>query len=80
MIGWKQTKPQTIDVMTLIFSSPEHEVLKVSYCDQSLSVVRPSDNNCLKNISSETTKPDSLKLYRKFHCMTPWPTLLDLCL
>ena len=25
---------------TLVFSSPEHEVLKVRYCDQSLSVVR----------------------------------------
>ena len=24
----------------LLFSSPEHEVLMVSYCDQSLSVVR----------------------------------------
>ena len=25
---------------TCIFSSPEHEVLMVSYCDQSMSVVR----------------------------------------
>ena len=114
------------------FSSPVHGVLKVSYCDQSLSVVRPShpsvrpstivkkpissettssnsmklcrkflgwpstkiqlgvqlinSNNkmgdfliCFKNIS-ETTRPDSLKLYRKLHCMTLWPTLLDICL
>ena len=29
-------------------SSPEHEVVNVSYCDRSLSVVRPSVNNCLK--------------------------------
>ena len=27
-------------VYSFIFSSPEHEVLMVSYCDQSLSVVR----------------------------------------
>ena len=26
----------------LVFSSPEHEVLRVSYCDHSLSVCRPS--------------------------------------
>ena len=28
------------NMCSLIFSSPEHEVLMVSYCDQSLSVVR----------------------------------------
>ena len=28
------------DVVKRFFSSPEHEVLMVSYCDQSLSVVR----------------------------------------
>ena len=161
--------------VSIFISSPEHEVVNVSYCDRSLSVVRPSVNNCLKKhllwnyvakfnfvfkiqqwghdwsttttttatttkwltscsalknhllwnyqskiketlqeaslgnllqkynnmsrlinnnnnnlanflfcfkktISSETTRPDSLKLYRKFYCMTPWPILLDLCL
>ena len=31
-----------------LFSSPEHEVLMVNYCDQSLSVVsRPCDVNVL---------------------------------
>ena len=27
-------------IAMLLFSSPEHEVLMVSYCDQSMSVVR----------------------------------------
>ena len=32
------------------FSSPEHEVLMVSYCDQSLSVVRHSSSTiCFKS-------------------------------
>ena len=31
-----------------IFSSPEHEVLIVSYCDQSLSVVRALSTFCFK--------------------------------
>ena len=31
---------ETLGNMLMIFSSPEHEVLMVSYCDQSLSVVR----------------------------------------
>ena len=31
-----------------LFSSPEHYVLRVSYCDRSLSGVRPSVNNYLK--------------------------------
>ena len=29
-----------VNVLSIIVSSPEHEVLMVSYCDQSLSVVR----------------------------------------
>ena len=29
-----------LNINVTIFSSPEHEVLMVSYCDQSLSVVR----------------------------------------
>ena len=33
-----------------IFSSPEHEVLMVSYCDQSMSVVRrPLSTICFKS-------------------------------
>ena len=35
---------------TLSFSSPEHEVLMVSYCDQSLSVVRALLTFCFKRL------------------------------
>ena len=35
-------------VHNFLFSSPEHIVLRVSYCDRSLSGVRPSVNNYLK--------------------------------
>ena len=32
-----------IEILLFLFSSPEHEVLMVSYCDQSMSVIlRPS--------------------------------------
>ena len=40
----------------VLFSSPEHNVLRVSYCDRSMSDVRPSvwpsvrPNNYLKNL------------------------------
>ena len=33
-----------------VFSSPEHEVLMVSYCDQSLSVVRALSTFCFKQL------------------------------
>ena len=32
------------------FSSPEHEVLMVNYCDQSLSVVRALSSFCFKRL------------------------------
>ena len=64
------------------FSSPEHNVL-VSFSDRSLSVVRTYVNNCLKNISSETTRSISMKHHRKLLWVTlyknttrrhDWPT------
>ena len=36
--------------LKLVFSSPEHEVLMVSYCDQSLSVVRALSTFCFKQL------------------------------
>ena len=33
-----------------VFSSPEHNVLRGSYCDRSSSGVRPSVNNFFKNL------------------------------
>ena len=39
-----------VKVTVAIFSSPEHEVLMVSYCDQSMSIVRrPSSTICSKS-------------------------------
>ena len=38
-----------------LFSSPEHEVLMVSYCDQSLSVVRALSTFALNDFSSKST-------------------------
>ena len=31
-----------------VFSSPEHEVLMMSYCDQSLSIIRALSTFCFK--------------------------------
>ena len=48
--------------------SPEHEVLKVSYCGQSMSVVRRAScgvNNCFKGLTSYTPGPFDSKLGRK---------------
>ena len=36
----KETVGHYFERISVDFSSPEHEVLMVSYCDQSLSVVR----------------------------------------
>ena len=43
-----------VNVTVAFFSSPEHEVLMVSYCDQSLSVVR---RPCVVNFLLRTTSP-----------------------
>ena len=38
------------------------------------TTIWPTSCFALKKTSPETTRPDSL-----IHCMSPWPTLLDLC-
>ena len=43
-------------VILMLFSSPEHEVYMVSYCDQSLSVVR---RPCVVNFLLYTTSPQN---------------------
>ena len=49
-----------------IFSSPEHEVLMVSYCGQSMSIVRRAASTiALKAYSSYTPGPIDLILGRK---------------
>ena len=48
-----KTKIQTDLTDASIFSSPEHEVLMVSYCGQSMSVMRRLScgvNNCFKSL------------------------------
>ena len=42
---------QNIDAnLPWLFSSPEHNMLRMSYCDRSMSGVHPSVNNYLKNL------------------------------
>ena len=49
-----------------LFSSPEHKVLMVSYCGQSMSVVRRAASTiALKAYSSYTPGPIDLILGRK---------------
>ena len=45
-----------------LFSSPEHEVLMVSYCDQSLSVVRALSTFCFKGLLLQNSSTD-FKIY-----------------
>ena len=53
-------------VFVFVFSSPEHEVLMVSYCGQSMSVVRRAASTiALKAYSSYTPGPIDLMLGRK---------------
>ena len=62
---------QEIDIFFLsptiffyIFSSPEHNVLGMSYCDQSMSGVRLSVNNCLKNLLLRNRPTDVTEIHR----------------
>ena len=57
----EEDRSQAYGLVLVFFSSPEHEVLMVSYCDQSLSVVRPpSSVRCqlfpLNDFSSKTAR------------------------
>jgi len=40
-----------------VFSSPEHKVLRVSYCDRSLSVVRRRPSSVVRRASSVVRRP-----------------------
>ena len=51
-------------IMALLFSSPEHNILRVSYCDRSMSVCK----QLLKRFSDETDQQISMKLHRN----DPW--------
>ena len=63
-------------VLFQFFSSPEHEVLMVSCCDQSLSVVRALSTFCFKQLLLQNGLMDfEKKIYRK----VPWVTLSQNC-
>ena len=54
--------------MSLVFSSPEHNVLRGSYCDRSSSVrlsVRPSVNNFFKNLLLQNQKANLDKTWQE---------------
>ena len=60
------SKNQFYFLLLLFFSSPEHEVLMVSYCGQSMSVVRRAESTiALKAYSSYTPRPIDSILGRK---------------
>ena len=59
-------KHSLFTLLFLLVSSPEHEVLMVSYCGQSMSVVpRAASTIALKAYSSYTPGPIDLILGRK---------------
>ena len=60
----------------LFFSSPEHEVLMVSYCDQSLSVVRALSTFCFKRLLLENRQTDFEIILQEGSLGDPLPKLL----
>ena len=55
-----------VAILKIFFSYPEHEVLMVSYCGQSMSVVRRAASTlALKAYSSYTPEPIDSILGRK---------------
>ena len=59
----------SIFVVVIVFSSPEHNVLRGSYCDRSSSVVRPSIcpsvNNFFKNLLLQNQKANLDKTWQE---------------
>ena len=66
------------NIKLLIFSSPEHKVLRVSYCDRSLSVVRRRASCVVRKLfylnsfSSETAHWILTKLHRNDPWVVPY--------
>ena len=59
-----------------VFSSPEHEVLMVSYCDQSLSVVRALSTFCFKRLLLQNGETDFKIILQEDSLGDPLPKLL----
>ena len=66
------------DTFVCIFSSPEHEVLMVSYCDQSLSVVRALSTFCFKQLLLQNGLTDFEIILQEGSLGDPLPKLLKL--
>ena len=58
------------------FSSPEHEVLMVSYCDQYLSVVRALSTFCFKRLLLQNGSTDFEIFLQEGSLGDPLPKLL----
>ena len=63
---------------TFIFSSPVYEVLMVSYCDQSLSVVRALSAFCFKRLLLQNGLTDFEIILQEGSLDDPLPKLLKL--
>jgi len=50
-------------ILKSIFSSPEHEVLMVSYCGQWLSVVRRRASSVVRRPSCVVRRPSTFDVY-----------------
>ena len=61
---------------SVIFSSSEHEVLMVSYCDQSLSVVRALSTFCFKQLLLQHGSTDFEVILQEGSLGDPLPKLL----
>ena len=61
---------------SLLFSLPEHEVLMVSYCYQSLSVVRALSTFCFKRLLLQNGLMDFEIISQKSSLDDPLPKLL----
>ena len=66
VIKWEKTSIDSLNFTKVfettshiysIFSSPEHKVLRVSYCDRSLSVVRRRPSSVVRRPSSVVRRP-----------------------
>ena len=60
-----------------LFSSTEHEVLMVSYCDQSLSVVHALSAFCFKQLLLQNGLTDSEVILQEGSLGDPLPKLLE---
>ena len=71
------SKPKCIVISTDLFSSPEHEVLMVSYCDQSLS--SPSSVHCQLFALNDFFYKTAGGILKYFYRKVPWVTLYQNC-